>query len=404
MWLLVGLSVVVVPLALMTEPWVKNPVYGDFATVQTGAQCLVAGCDPYDSAGLNAEAKRRGQQKPFFEKMAPVYPSSAMLLLLPFEGLDWPLAGQVFVWVSGLLLVGALGLLIWRMRVQAWDAGALILLAGLAGDAVPMAVLFGNPGLITSAMATLGCLLLLTWPGGGRDGVASGLLGCALALKPQLVVGPALVLLVRRETRRAGLAACGVAAALLLAGVIGYRLRLGSFTFLHTLQDALALSMEPGGTSDYANSWSFDFLNLQRMFWMRGLSRDASATLAWSIAGVLGVTAVWVGRRTEAPRCRPWTMIALATGISLLPVYHRGYDRVIGLLLIPAATEVAERSRWLAWVYGAVVAMWLANETVMHFALRRLTGTSQNGVEDVLFCMVLLVSLGLRERRERLTA
>ena len=103
--------------------------------------------------------------------------------------------------------------------------------------------------------------------------------------------------------------------------------------------------------------------------------------------------ACWLATKTNAIRRRPWTLIALATGISLLPVYHRGYDRVIALLLAPAAVEIGAETGWLAWVYAAVVTLWIANDTVMSHVLKRWHYKPQNGPEDVAFCIVMLVSL-----------
>ncbi len=91
-------------------------------------------------------------------------------------------------------------------------------------------------------------------------------------------------------------------------------------------------------------------------------------------------------------------MIALLTGISLLPVYHRGYDRAIALLLAPAAVELATENKRLAWVYALLVALWIANDTVMTHILRRWHFVPQNPVEDLLFCLVLLASLWPRPR------
>jgi hypothetical protein len=119
--------------------------------------------------------------------------------------------------------------------------------------------------------------------------------------------------------------------------------------------------------------------------------------LAWLTTAALAAVASWVAAKTDALRRRPWTMIALGVGISLLPVYHRGYDRVIALLLVPAAVEMAATRRWLAWAYAAVVTLWIANNTVMAHVLKRWHYAPQSPVEDVVFCALLLVSLRRHE-------
>ena len=85
--------------------------------------------------------------------------------------------------------------------------------------------------------------------------------------------------------------------------------------------------------------------------------------------------------------------MALALAISLLPVYHRGYDRVSALLLIPAVTELAGIRKWVAWLYCALVAFWIANDTLMAHVIRRWRYKPQSPVEDVLFCLILLATL-----------
>jgi hypothetical protein len=126
--------------------------------------------------------------------------------------------------------------------------------------------------------------------------------------------------------------------------------------------------------------------------------------LSWLTTAALATTAMWVGHKRDALRRWPWTIIALLTAISLLPVYHRGYDRAIALALAPAAVEINAKSRWLAWAYALMVALWIANDTVMTHVLRRWHYMPQSPVEDVLFCALLLASLWMRFEEPRLVA
>src|ERR1019366_2467914 len=177
------------------------------------------------------------------------------------------------------------------------------------------------------------------------------LLGVALALKPQLAIGAATVLLWRRPTRAAALKSGGLALALLVFALAAYRLRLGSFHFLASFRYALWLSAMPGGLADFANGESYDFLNLQiTLASIPTISRAMVNVVAWLTTASLAAAAVLIGRSRFAVEKRPWTMIALATAIGLLPIYHRGYDRVIALLLVPVAVELAQTSKRLAWL------------------------------------------------------
>jgi hypothetical protein len=310
---------------------------------------------------------------------------------LPFEGLGWPAAAYAFNGLAGFAAALACVLMVWWLRIRVWDPWAIPLVAVLICLPMASALEFANPALLEAALITLACLLLLEtrWSVAGWS-----LLGASLALKPQLAVGAVVVLLWKRETRAAALKGCCVWFALLVAGTAAYRLRLGSFHFLATLKWVLWLSALPGGSSDFANNESFDFLNIQTAFAaIPHASRALVQTLAWLTTAALATVALWVGHRRDALRSRPWTMIALLTAISLLPVYHRGYDRMIALLLVPAAVEIGATRRWLAWLYAAAVTLWIANDTVMSHVLKRWHFKPQNPVEDVVFCVFLLASL-----------
>ena len=153
------------------------------------------------------------------------------------------------------------------------------------------------------------------------------MLGAELALKPQLGVGVAAAMVRNPRTRRDGLRAVGVGLAVLLAGCLAYRWRLGSFRFLGDLVGNLKASLLPGSTSDASavNIESYDFLNLQAMYSRVGHgSMGTVEVLTWLTTGALGTGAWWAERRTDGLRRRPWTMVALMCVIGLLPVYHRG--------------------------------------------------------------------------------
>jgi hypothetical protein len=395
MWFLASIAVVIAMLtAVSVAPrWRKAP-FADFSNIQTGAQCLIAGCDPYDSVALNGEAARRHDAKGEMWEMSPVYPPSALILALTYEALPWPLAAHLFDLTGGLLAAGCAGLMVWRFRIRLWDPAALIVLGLVISEAVQGALDYGNPALLEAALAGLGCLFVIRGERRSFDFAGCVALGVALALKPQLAVGVIIVLLLWRETRMAGIRACGIALALLLIGLLSYRLRLGSFHYLSTLHHAFSLSVAPLASSDFASNFSFDFLNIQTSFaTIHHLGRRSINLLAWLTAALLAALAIALARRSGALRYRPWTMIALGQIICLLPIYHRGYDRVIALLLIPAAVELAATRRWIAWVYAACVALWLTNEKVMTYVMTKLRFQPINPVVEVAVVLVLLGSL-----------
>lgn len=383
----------------------------DFGHLSTSAECLLDGCDPYAAGALNREAAARGEGKPRVWAEAPVYPPSSLVMVLPFARMGWPGGAMVFDALSGVLFGVACGLMVWRMGAG-FGPAALMLGVGVVCHPFSATLRFGNPALLFMGLAGIACLLMLDGAGGWR---AWCLLGAALALKPQLGVGVVAALVWNPRTRRDGWKALAVAAGVLVVGCAAYRWRLGSFEFVARFGANLKASLAPGSTSDFsrANVESYDFLNVQAAYSRVGhVSRAAAEALAWVSTAALSAAAWWVERRTDALRRRPWTMVALLCLVGLLPVYHRGYDRVIALLLVPAAVEMERGSRWWAWGYAGAVCWWVANDTVMGHVLRRWHYVSQNGWEELVICVVLLGSLwwtghladGWSNRKDKATA
>ena len=380
--------------------------FGDFSYLQVGGKCLIDRCDPYFYVSLNNEVAAQREHRVYIFPMSPVYPTSTLMVLLPFAALGWPLAAFVYTGIAGLLTALACGLMIRWFGFRIWDPAVLIFVALLTTVPFSDAIDFGNPVVLDTALTTLACLLLLrdaSVRSRSADVVGWILLGLALSLKPQLAAGPAFVLYCRRETRRSASKASALAFGLLLFGLAAYRLRLGSFHFLASLRWAFGLSVMPEGSSDFANREASDFLNIQTTFAaIPQLSRTAINGLAWTTTAALAGATAWLAARTDALKRRPWTLVALALAISLLPVYHRGYDRVAALLLIPAAAELTATRRWAAWLYCGLVAFWIANDTLMAHAIRRWRYKPQSPAEDVLFCLLLLSSLLWTSRTRRL--
>lgn len=399
-WILTLVAVLVAILAAVHElPRWRVAPFADFSNIQTGAQCLIAGCDPYDSKEMNREVARRHDVKVEIWQMSPVYPPSALILALPWQGFRWPLAAQLFDLTGAALIVLCIGMMLWQFRLQLADPAALILLALLISDGLALCVHFANPALLEAGLAALACLLLLR-PNRASDWPAIGSLGLALALKPQLAFGIVVVLLMRRDTRVPALRACGIALLLLIVGIVTYRLRLGSFHYLATLRTAFTHSVAPLASSDFDSNYAFEFLNLQATYAViHHIGRRTIIALAWLTTVALAGAAITLARRTDALQRRPWTMIAVGQTISLLPIYHRGYDRVIALLLLPAAIELAGTRRWLAWLYAGFIAIWLTNEKITTYIFTKLRFQPQNPVEELAFLLVLLGSLSAIPRQ-----
>ena len=92
--------------------------FGDFNYLQAGSKCLIARCDPYFYASLNNQLAAQHEQRVDIFPMSPVYPTSTLMVLLPFAALRWPLAALVYTGLGGLLTALACGLMIRRFSLR----------------------------------------------------------------------------------------------------------------------------------------------------------------------------------------------------------------------------------------------------------------------------------------------
>lgn len=394
MWAMLIIALLsLLPAARLLRPGEWRPL-SDISHLTLSASCLAHACNPYDAAALNREAAARHESRPHVWREAPIYPPSSLLVVLPFAHSRWPAGALAFDALSAIAFTAASLLLIWRLQLSAGPT-LLILAVPCLCNPLSDTLAFGNPALLTIALITISCTLLLTASPRAYT-LAWICLGLALALKPPLAAAALLVLLLRKASRSAAAKALALSLMFLIAACLAYRLRLGSFHFLADLRTNLHLSQLPGASSDFspANDESFDFLNLQTILSrIPGISRAFAETLAWTTTFALAAAGSLIARRSRLFERMPWTVLALATLISILPIYHRGYDRVLAILLAPAAIELSRSSKPIAWLYAALVCFWVANDTLMSHVLRRWHFATQNATEELLLCALLLLSM-----------
>ena len=335
----------------------------DFKPVYSGARCLLDGCDPYSSPAIEREFLAHGGPPNDLRPFRPFnanYPPSALALVVPLALLPfWP---AHLVWLAlsaGLFSLAALLIADVCIRLLA-DGSA--------------AVTIGVSLLIAVFMATSTMLLMLAQPAG----VALGMLGIgvwcllrgrlpalgvvcfalSLTLKPHL--GALLwlfFLLARTSAREPGPArlyrrrALEIAAATVmfsLPGILWASVKPASARWPAELRHNLAGIAAHGNASDPgpANDEAHDITNLQAAF---SVLRDEPRfydAVSWAISGLLfllwGVAVV----RAPASLGRDVLGIAVAAGLTLLPIYHRQYDTRLLLLVFPAvAFLLATRDR-----------------------------------------------------------
>lgn len=376
----------------------------NFGYSYVAVRAVEDGVDPYHAGALIGEDSRLGLAEaiPLGEDSAQ-YPPSTLAVLRGLGGLGWPGAAWVFWGLSAGLLVGACAGLL-RAQRGAWP-GALAVMAGMfAGRPFLQAMLALNMVLPCVGLLVVASLLLREG-GGRRRWMGAAALGVALALKPQVALGSGIFLLWRPASRVGARWGWAGFAGWMVAGCGWMRWRLGSFAFLGSLA-RLTLWTSGGGhqlDAGPANPASRGFLQVQALLleWP-GVGR-LGANLVTGLV-VLGLAAAiwWVGTRAGALEQRPWTMLALMEVWVLLFVYHRQYDRVMALLVVPAVVEVGRRSRVWGWGLGVLVVGWVVWDAVLERVWPGGLRVAWSPVMELLMCGWMLAALWRQRGSSRL--
>jgi hypothetical protein len=122
------------------------------------------------------------------------------------------------------------------------------------------------------------------------------------------------------------------------------------------------------------------------------MSEQMADRIAQSITLLLAMATGWQTYRSRAMQTAPWTVLALLALLTLLPAYHRGYDRVIALLLIPAVVEIGNNSARTAQIFALLSVFWLTSDMV----LRRWVSVPVRPAAELMMIAILLVSLARR--------
>jgi Glycosyltransferase family 87 len=369
-----------------------EPEARDFAPVIAGAHCLFHTCNPYDSQTVEDFFHQLTGHGVYIVPEVPVYPPSSFLAISPLLSLKWrPMYLTLTIAGAGLLLAAYILLTLKFDLFTSIVAYLPIVFAIQSGIMFP-ALWTGQPAVIAVASGAMGIILLIS---ASTPVFATLLLGVSLALKPQLVLAPALYLVLRKPTRRYGVAALAIAAIFFVAGTALLYGQLHSFSFFARESANMKLALQPGHLSDpsNANPDSSGFLNLQVPLFrlIPNLRVDNLLTDIVALVFLLGL--VYTYWREAAARERPYTIVAVLVLISLISVYHRHYDRLLILLLIPALWELRHLSRLFYWNLTALMFLWIFNQRLLsHLPLG--AGTfPYTPLVEVVMCGVFLASL-----------
>jgi Glycosyltransferase family 87 len=310
----------------------------DFIPVYDGASCLIHGCSPYAAGVL-------------------LYPPSTILALAPIALFRYPVAWFIWYLLNGTLFVTAvvvvLSLCPQKYKWPATALGAIV----LAGSSILLKE--AQPAAFAISLVVIGVYLFLR---GRALRFAAVLLMLSLAVKPQIGGFIVLYLFLRGVHRRYAMLAMAGALAFLLCGSAILRMQPRSANWVSELRSNLSRAVAPGATDDPrpANELAVAAINLQTITSAFFKSEKAYNDAAYAIFAVFFAAWVVAVRRMNPNLENHLVSLGALSVLTLMPVYHRGYDSRLLILAIPAALIVYEKRRTL----GALLSMLLALSSV----------------------------------------
>jgi len=285
------------------------------------------------------------------ELLSFLYPPFVAAVMAPIAAL--PLERGYLIWTAVEVVVLLVLLANWLAALPVASAAGRRFAAVLCLTYVPvgLTLIHGQLSFVLALAA------LLTWRelDRGREGRA-GLWLALLAIKPQLLPVPVLVLLVQRRWRALG----GLAAGLAVLGgisvaVVGWS---GLGLWLRVLPEAARWGDNYGIHPQLMNTW--------RGLLHRLLATDDAAAVEplWQ-AGVVvvGLVLIWAARRRAAPGTRRLALLWAGTICGVVVASPHLYAHDLMLLLVPAALLIRAargRDRLDWWLIAPVAAWYLA--------------------------------------------
>jgi len=356
----------------------------DFKPLYGGARCLLHNKDPYDVAQVRDEYLRGGGDPEYHVAFRPYnasYPPSSLLLVVPFALLPWKLAYIAWMLLStaALLLAAFLiaDLCAPRDELARNSSLAVIALLAIFLATSKILVVIGQPAALAIALAVIAIWCLLR----DRFGLLTILcFAISLALKPTIACFLLLYffLAVGRYRRRAR-QILAVAAVIAIAGAAWATLMPSAAHWPAELRANTAGMAAPGNSSDSGptNPEVLQLVNLQTVTSLLFPTRLAYNAAALSLCAALFIAWGILILRSKPSWQRDLLALAAGANLSLLPLYHRGYDTRLLLLVFPAvALLFAGRQRRLgaaallltAWQVFVTSTLFLNIE--LHFAPR----------------------------------
>jgi hypothetical protein len=264
-------------------------------------------------------------------------------------------AARVFLGAN-LVLWGGLLVAVWSRlygRVPIfWWWGTLVA-AGAFSPGIST-IFWLSFNLVAFVLALCGFVLI-----GRHDRLAGLLIGASLALKPILVLLP-LALLLRRESRSAGVWAIAAAAGLSAGGLGFLAWRAGDWSVLNPVAYLAAFVAKGNGPLV-----ACVIQNYSPVAFLCRLGIPTPAAVTLGLAAVACAVGWWLTRRFRNSSGRAWELFAAACLLSPLvgPIEWATYQLLFGPLMLLLAYQFwAERAPARLWAY--LVAAFLMTELV----------------------------------------
>lgn len=346
----------------------------DFLPVYAGARCLLHGCNPYDTAQLDAQYFESGgsaSYRPRWYQTPPVYPPSAFLVLSPLALLRIPVVLRLWSALNALLLIACV---VFVRSIVPPSSRWLVTILGscyLVSYLTTFFVGTGQPGAFAISLLIIGTLFYLR---GRYMPLATVLLMLSLAVKPQMGLMIVLYFVFSRIYSRQAVCAITGSIVILLIGGLILKSRPVSAQWTSALRTQIADSEKPGEVNDPrpAVKSSIAFVNLQAITSVFVDEKKVYDALTYVI--FLAGMVAWIAAiaRSHSGSSGHWLALATLAALSLLPVYHRDYDTRMLILALPAVAIIFRQRRILGSIVIALTLLHIFSFPIQRRSLRAL--------------------------------
>ena len=342
LWVLIGLVAISATLFFVTGRFHRTG--GDLAPVYGSVRCFVSGCNPYVFSDVQNQIIVNGENparfvSTYWQTHSLLYPPLSYLMLAPLAFVHFPVAAELYFWISGLLFAGACFIVVYLSPPQARLIVAVATSAVLVTSGVLLRL--GQVSTIAIAFTIAGALYLRR----RESRIAGAVLLCiAAGLKPQLAVPFMIFFLLNRSTRKAALgslAGFGFAS-IAAAGLLS--LRLHSIEWIGDFRHQLEFGVSTG-TSQKIDT---GIVNLTALTGLLSASRFWYESIDIAVFLAIGATLLIAYSRSQESEERDWIALAALSFFTLIVTYHRTYDMRIQILAFPALGLIWRQSRKMA--------------------------------------------------------